>query len=64
MTDEQVRAFEAEPYRDDAVALRRWDDQAKDATVRTPAFEQFRPLLEGLVTQHLQSVQGVRSTGS
>lgn len=50
MTGEQVHAFEAEPYHADAVALRRWDDQAKDATVRTPGFDHFRPLLHALLT--------------
>lgn len=52
MNPEQVREFEAQPYHTDAVALRRWDDQAKDATVQTPGFDHFRPLLEGLLTTH------------
>jgi phosphonate degradation associated HDIG domain protein len=50
MTADQARAFEAEPYHADAVALRRWDDRAKDATVDTPGFDHFRPLLRGLLT--------------
>ncbi len=48
MTAEQVRRFEGEPYRADAVALRRWDDQAKDPTVKAPGFDYFRPLLVAL----------------
>ncbi|WP_405063997.1 HD domain-containing protein [Kribbella sp. NBC_01505] len=49
MTPEQVERFEAEPYCTDAVALRRWDDEAKDPTIQTPSFDHFRPLLEGLL---------------
>ena len=55
MTTEQVRRFEAEPYHADAVALRRWDDQAKDATIDTPGFEHFRELLQRLLITHPRS---------
>ncbi len=34
-------AFEASPYFSDAVALRRWDDMAKDPDAATPAFDDF-----------------------
>ncbi|MFG2523378.1 phosphonate degradation HD-domain oxygenase [Streptomyces sp. NPDC048527] len=49
MTEEQVRAFEAHPGAADAVAVRRWDEQAKDPDMDTPGFGHFRPLLEGLL---------------
>ncbi|WP_239516481.1 MULTISPECIES: phosphonate degradation HD-domain oxygenase [unclassified Streptomyces] len=49
MTGEQVRAFEALPGAADAVAVRRWDEQAKDPERATPDFGHFRPLLEGLL---------------
>ena len=49
MDAEQVRAFEAEPFHDDAVALRHWDDAAKDPDAPTHPFEHFIPLLTGLV---------------
>ncbi|WP_330294565.1 phosphonate degradation HD-domain oxygenase [Streptomyces sp. NBC_00503] len=49
MTAEQVRAFEALPGAADAVAVRRWDEQAKDPEMATPGFDHFRPLLEGLL---------------
>ncbi|TDD59242.1 metal-dependent phosphohydrolase [Kribbella antibiotica] len=48
MTPEQVERFEAEPYYADAVALRRWDDEAKDPELETPGFDYFRPVLERL----------------
>lgn len=49
MTDEQVRAFEAHPGARDAVAVRRWDERAKDPELPTPDFDHFRPLLKGLL---------------
>ena len=48
MTPEEVRRFEAEPYHADAVALRRWDEQAKDPSAAGPGFDHFRALLERL----------------
>lgn len=41
MTDAETKAFEASPYYSDAVALRRWDDMAKDANASTPSFDEF-----------------------
>ncbi|MFF4457298.1 phosphonate degradation HD-domain oxygenase [Streptomyces goshikiensis] len=49
MTAEQARAFAALPGAADAVAVRRWDDQAKDPESAIPDFAHFRPLLEGLL---------------
>lgn len=49
MTEEQARAFEADAGARDAVAVRRWDERAKDPELPTPGFDHFRPLLEGLL---------------
>ncbi|MCX5195193.1 HD domain-containing protein [Streptomyces sp. NBC_00249] len=49
MTPEQVRAFEALAGAADAVAVRRWDERAKDPEADTPDFGHFRPLLAGLL---------------
>ena len=49
MTAAEVAAFEALPFSRDAVAVRRWDDQAKDTAVTPPRFAHFAPLLEALV---------------
>ncbi|MEU8460992.1 phosphonate degradation HD-domain oxygenase [Streptomyces sp. NPDC029003] len=49
MDPEQVRAFEALPGAADAVAVRRWDERAKDPLMDTPDFAYFRPLLERLL---------------
>jgi len=48
MTAAEVRAFEQLPYAQDAVAVRRWDEAAKDPLGHTPEFEHFRPLLKRL----------------
>ena len=48
MTAGEVTAFESLPHAQDAVAVRRWDDQAKDPAVSPPRFAHFAPLLEAL----------------
>jgi predicted HD phosphohydrolase len=50
MTSEQAAAFEALPHARDAVAVRRWDDEAKDPAVTPPPFAHFEPLLSSLLT--------------
>ncbi|MER5811274.1 phosphonate degradation HD-domain oxygenase [Streptomyces sp. NPDC002033] len=52
MDPEQVRAFEALPGAADAVAVRRWDERAKDPLMDPPDFAHFRPLLERLLRAH------------
>ena len=49
MTAGQAAAFEALPFARDAVAVRRWDDQAKDPAVTPPEFAHFEPLLRTLI---------------
>jgi gamma-butyrobetaine dioxygenase len=49
MTAAEVAAFEALPFFRDAVAVRRWDDQAKDPAVTAPRFAHFVPLLAALI---------------
>jgi gamma-butyrobetaine dioxygenase len=49
MTPEQAAAFEALPYARDAVAVRRWDDEAKDPAVTAPEFGHFEALLTALL---------------
>jgi gamma-butyrobetaine dioxygenase len=41
----EVEAFLARPYAEEAIALRRWDELAKDLEMRTPSLEDFRPVL-------------------
>ena len=49
MTAAEVAAFETLAFSRDAVAIRRWDDQAKDPVVTPPRFAHFAPLLAALV---------------
>jgi gamma-butyrobetaine dioxygenase len=49
MSDAEAREFEREPYAADAIAVRRWDDQAKDPSAATPGFPYFRALLSSLL---------------
>jgi predicted HD phosphohydrolase len=42
-------AFEALPHARAAVAVRRWDDAAKDPAVTPPGFAHFAPLIAALV---------------
>ncbi len=48
MTPDQAAAFEALPHARDAVAVRRWDDEAKDPAVTPPGFAHFAALLMSL----------------
>jgi phosphonate degradation associated HDIG domain protein len=49
MTDAEAREFEREPHAADAIAVRRWDDLAKDPSADVPAFDHYRPLLASLL---------------
>ncbi|GII27744.1 2-trimethylaminoethylphosphonate dioxygenase [Planotetraspora mira] len=49
MDEQEAAAFAALPGAADAVAVRRWDDEAKEADAATPDFEHFRPLLASLL---------------
>ncbi len=46
--EEQAR-FGAHPHAADALALRRWDDAAKDPQCTVPPLERWRPLLTSLL---------------
>jgi gamma-butyrobetaine dioxygenase len=49
MGDAEAREFEREARAADAIAVRRWDDQAKDPSAEVPAFDHYRPLLASLL---------------
>jgi gamma-butyrobetaine dioxygenase len=49
MDPAQCAEFAAGPYARQAVALRRWDDAAKDPGAKVPGFEHYRPILAGLL---------------
>jgi gamma-butyrobetaine dioxygenase len=49
MTPAEAAAFASGRYAADAVAVRRWDDAAKDPAADVPGFGWYRPLLQGLL---------------
>lgn len=49
MTGAQAAAFAAGRHAADAVAVRRWDDAAKDPAAVVPGFDAYRPLLGELL---------------
>jgi len=46
MNEAEALEFEHDPWAASAVAVRRWDDLAKDPAADVPGFDWFRPLLE------------------
>ena len=58
MTPEQADAFAALPFAHDAVAVRRWDDEAKDPSVAPPEFGHFEALLTALLEPRSLSSEG------
>jgi gamma-butyrobetaine dioxygenase len=49
MADDELAAFEAKPFAEDACQVRRWDDDAKNPDAPTPPFGHFVPVLAGLL---------------
>ncbi len=52
MTRAEAAEFEASPWCQAALRLRRWDDAAKDPGAAVPAFGHYQLLLRQLVRQH------------
>jgi len=52
MTPAETAEFEASPWCQAALRLRRWDDAAKDPEAVVPAFGYYQPLLRQLARQH------------
>ena len=45
MNEDEVSAFEKNPFFQDSLQLRTWDDQAKDPEMETPLLEHYLPLV-------------------
>ena len=52
MNAEEAAEFETLPHAGAAVAVRRWDEAAKDSSATGPDFEHFRTLLASLIRRH------------
>ena len=59
MDGAEVAAFEASEFYRDAVLLRRWDDQAKDASLETPQIQYFA----AMVDEAARSFEATRAEG-
>jgi predicted HD phosphohydrolase len=55
MTQPEVERFERSPRFTDAVALRKWDDEAKVAGKAVAAFATYVPVMEELAQRWAQS---------
>jgi gamma-butyrobetaine dioxygenase len=53
MSPEEAREFAVHPFAEDAVRLRRWDEQAKDPHAHVPGFEHYHSLLATLAANLL-----------
>jgi [1-hydroxy-2-(trimethylamino)ethyl]phosphonate dioxygenase len=49
MSASEMAAFRSLDHHEDALRLRRWDDEGKMTGLRTKAFDEFRPLLQRVV---------------
>jgi gamma-butyrobetaine dioxygenase len=49
MSPAEATAFMSQEFATDALAVRRWDEAAKEPSVTPPTFEHFKPLLERLL---------------
>ncbi|OHV32665.1 HD domain-containing protein [Pseudofrankia saprophytica] len=56
---DELTAFRAGPYAEDAAAVRRWDDAGKDPSVVIPPLSAYDDLLAGLI----RDGGGIRSSG-
>ncbi len=50
MNTQEVNSFKANPYLDDIVQVRIWDDLAKCPSTVTPDFAHYKPVLQKLVS--------------
>ena len=57
LTDEEVRSFEANPFFEQSVELRRWDDQAKVPGLKTPGLAHFLQVLTEVSVRQPEGVE-------
>jgi len=50
MSQNEITAFEKNPFFERALQLRRWDDQAKDPDLQTPPLEHFIPAIKNALS--------------
>jgi [1-hydroxy-2-(trimethylamino)ethyl]phosphonate dioxygenase len=55
MSEEEVAQFRANPFHEEAVRVRLWDEQGKVPGMKTRRFRDYVPLLERVVRKHARS---------
>jgi len=53
MSDAEVAAFQKNPFYDEAVRVRLWDEGGKVPGIKTRPFREYEPLLQRVVDAHL-----------
>ena len=53
MNEEEIAAFEANPFHNEAVQVRIWDDGGKVPGMKTRAISHYTGLLQRVVDSHL-----------
>ena len=51
MNPEELEKFSASPFSEEAVRLRRYDDQAKNPSANPPGLVTYYPVLKGLLVK-------------
>jgi predicted HD phosphohydrolase len=51
MNTDEVAQFEAEPYHQDAVKVRYWDDAGKQDSLTVPDLNHYIPMMQKLLIQ-------------
>ncbi len=57
MSEAEVAAFEANPFHEVAVRVRKWDDQGKVAGMKTKAFSDYAELLQKIVDAQAEAAK-------
>jgi gamma-butyrobetaine dioxygenase len=53
MDPDEASAYEALPFYESSLVVRRWDDQAKDPNLATPPLAHYLPVLREVLTTSL-----------
>ena len=55
MSDEETAQFRSNPFFNEAVRVRLWDEAAKDPEMRVPGFDHYTGLLQQVVDRHCRA---------
>jgi len=55
MSDQEVAQFRTNPFHEEAVRVRLWDEKGKVPGMKTKSFRDYVPLLESLVQKHTRN---------